>query len=347
MITKNDESKLLSFLFERYDLKGYELSVLQGHEGGRNKIYICHSETREDIVLRVSSLRDRTKEDYLAELEYVRFLYEHGASVANVLDSVNHNLLEQIEWNQVTITICSFQREKGILLVENNYRYREGVPLGEYFFNCGKVLGKIHALSKEYVPCHTRYSFFERFGETHLKEVLPSGHEPLLKRFYEILANLRNLEQTKETFGMLHFDFGDSNYSIDFNTGNITVYDFDNCCLGFYLYDLADVWTNGVGWVQFESDPAKRKSFMENYFQTVLDGYRSETAFDERFLKNLPLFIDATILESIVDKVETMLREDGIVTWDEEFIYRERCLVERIPYCGFFDGIYSSNHPFV
>lgn len=347
MITNNEvETSLMSFLLERYDLEGYEMTPIHEHEGGRNKIYLCHSETRDDTVIRVSNLDDRTKDDYLAELEFVRFLYTHGANVANVLDSLNHNLLEQIQLGQDTYTISCFQRAKGILLVENNYQYREGVPLSEYFFNCGKVLGKIHALSKVYQPLHTRYSFFERFNENHLEEIIPSGHELLLKRFREILGNLRSLEQNRTTFGMIHFDFGDSNYSIDFTNGNLTVYDFDNCCMGFYLYDLADVWTNGVGWVQFEPEATKRKSFMEAYFQTVLEGYRSENELDDSVLVNLPLFIDVTILESIVDAIETMLREDGIIEWDEKMIYLERCMVERIPYRGFFDSIYSPKHPF-
>lgn len=45
------------------------------------------------------------------------------------------------------------------MLVENNYQYREGVPITEYYYNCGKVLGKMHQLSKGYTPVHSRYDF--------------------------------------------------------------------------------------------------------------------------------------------------------------------------------------------
>jgi len=44
---------------------------------------------------------------------------------------------------------------------------------------------------------------------------------------------------------MIHFDYNDGNYSIDFDTGQITVYDFDNSLFGWYMYNLADLWGNG------------------------------------------------------------------------------------------------------
>ena len=304
-----DEHMLLTAISEGYDLNGYEITPIQEHEGGRNKVYIFHSEEHEDMVLRISNLKDRTKDDYLAELEFVRFLHENGASVANVISSNHSNLLEQIVIANCTFTVSMFQRAKGKLLVENNYQYREGVSIHEYFFNCGKVLGKIHRLSKDYSPIHKRYSIFDRFNEDYLDQLIPSEHALLKKKFHKIMQSLRKIDQDRESYGMIHFDFGDSNYSIDFDNGNITVYDFDNSCFGFYMYDLADVWTHGVGWIQFEPDVKKRKAFMEEYFHYVLKGYRSENMIDDTLLKKLPLFIDVTILENIVDEVETMLRE--------------------------------------
>lgn len=343
---KVTEAMLFEILSKRYDLCKYNITRVHEHEGGRNVIYLCHSDEKEDVVLRVSNLPDRTREDYLAELEFVRYLYENGACVANVLDSISHNLLEQFVLANCTYTVCMFQRAKGKLLVENHYRYREGVPLCEYFIHCGQVLGKIHQLSKEYVPLHKRYRFVDRFDEAYLDRLIPARHTLLLDRFHEIMHEIKQLDRTKNTYGTLHFDFNDSNYSIDFDNGAITVYDFDNSCIGFYLYDLADLWTHGVGWVQFEPDANKRRTFMESYFSYVLKGYRSETSLEESSLQYLPLFIDATILENIVDQVESMLCEDAKITWDEDLIYFETCLTSRIPYRGFFDPIYSTEHPF-
>lgn len=84
---------------------------------------------------------------------------------------------------------------------------------------------------------------------------------------------------------MIHFDYNDGNYMIDFGTGQITVYDFDNSCFGWYMYD-------------------------GDYFKTALEGYRSETPIEDSMLEKSPLFIKVTLMEQILDEFECM-RNNG------------------------------------
>ena len=72
-----------------YDLKEHELSQVPGHEGGRNLVYICVKSGEPEYVLRISMLEDRKAEDYLAEAEFVHYLAESGAPVADVIPSIN------------------------------------------------------------------------------------------------------------------------------------------------------------------------------------------------------------------------------------------------------------------
>ncbi|GCE12390.1 hypothetical protein KTT_22490 [Tengunoibacter tsumagoiensis] len=148
------------------------------------------------------------------------------------------------------------------------------------------------------------------------------------------------------TFGMIRFDYNDGNYCIDFDTGQITVFDFDNSCFGWYMYDLADLWTHGMGWIQFEQGAGKRKKFMEDYFETVLEGYRTETEIDNSMLDILPVFIKATVMENIVDAFEGMRNSGEKPKCDEELSYLVKCLEDDIPYKGFFHEIYSCEEPF-
>ncbi len=162
----------------------------------------------------------------------------------------------------------------------------------------------------------------------------------------ELLETLQRLDQSRESFGMLHFDFSDGNYNIDYETGQITVFDFDNSCFGWYMYDLANLWTHGAGWVQFEPDADKRREFMEQYFATVLAGYRSETSIEDSMLDQLPLFTKATLMENIVDAFEVMRNNGEEPECDEELSYLIKCLEDDIPYKGFFHEIYSCEEPF-
>ncbi|WNS44106.1 phosphotransferase [Paenibacillus sp. MMS20-IR301] len=329
-----------------YGLNGCNFRQIPPHAGGRNLVYACEQEGADVTILRITFLPDRSREDCLAETEYVRYLFEHGASVSNVISSRQGKLVEEITHHNHKFYICLFDKAKGHLLADNHYQYREGVPLSEYFYNCGKVLGKMHQLSKEYTPVHPRYSFFDKYNPGYIDQLIPGSLSLLKEKLAELLRALEGFGRNQESFGMNHFDFNDGNYFIDFGTGQITVYDFDNSCYCPYMFDLASVWGNGMGWVQHEPDAGKRKKFMEEYFATVLTGYRSETLLDPSLLDALPLFIQANFLENIIDAFEVMRNNGEVPECDEELAYRIKCLVDDIPYFGFFHEIYSSEAPF-
>ncbi|MBS4199210.1 phosphotransferase [Bacillus sp. FJAT-49732] len=346
-VVKIGGTYLLPLVSELYGLEGYETKPVKAHPGGRNVVYTCEKNGADSKILRIAFLNDRSREDFLGEVEYIRYLFEHGGNVSDVISSRKGNLLEEITFNNHTFFICLFKKAKGKMLVENNYRYREGVPITEYYYNCGKVLGKLHQLSKEYTPVHRRYSFFDKYNAEYIDKLIPSSLSLLKGKLGELLKTLEGLDRNRESFGMIHFDYNDGNYSIDFDTGQITVYDFDNSCFGWYMYDLADLWTNGVGWIQFEQDAGERKKFMDDYFKTVLEGYRSETSIDSTMLDKLPLFIQITLMESIVDAFEVMQHNGEEPECDEDLSYLIKCLEDDIPYEGFFHEIYSSDEPFV
>ncbi len=345
-VVKIGNAYLLPLVSELYGLEGYEIKPVKGHIGGRNVVYTCEKEGADAKILRIAFLNDRSREDFLGEVEYIRYLFKHGGSVSDVVNSQKGNLLEEITNNNHTFFICLFQKAKGKMLVENNYRYREGVPITEYYYNCGKILGKLHQLSKGYSPVHSRYSFFDKYNAEYIEKLIPDSLPFLKEKLLGLLKTLKGLDRNSDSFGMVHFDYNDGNYSIDFETGQITVYDFDNSCYCWYIFDLAGLWTHGVGWIQFEPDTGKRKEFMDNYFETVLEGYKSETEIENLMLDKLALFIQVTLMEGVVDAFEVMRNNGEEPECDEELSYRIKCLEDDIPYLGFFHEIYSCEEPF-
>lgn len=327
-------------------MEGYDIQLIPAHDGGRNVVYNCEKKGSSAKILRISYLPDRNRGDILGEVEYIRYLFEQGGSVSDVISSRKGNLLEEITINNCTYYISLFNKAKGKMLVENHYRYREGVPITEYYYNCGKVLGKLHQISKGYTPVHRRYSFFDKYNAEYIGKLIPDSLSLLKEKMVELLNTLEELDRNQEAFGMVHFDYNDGNYTIDYDNGQITVYDFDNSCYCWYLFDLAGLWTQGVGWIQFEPDALKRKEFMNNYFETVLAGYRSETQIDNSMLEKLSLFIQISVMENIVDAFEVMKYNDQLPECDEELSYLIKCLEDDIPFKGFFHEIYSYEAPF-
>ena len=341
---QDSEDKKTNNIFEqareRYQLNGYELQAVAGHEGGRNDIYICSLNGEKKYVLRISTTGDRTEEDYLAETEFVHYLAVDGALVADVIPSKNGRLVEHIASENDTDKAVGFaslfEFAKGMLLCDNGYRYREGAPLTEYFYNTGKTLGAIHRLAKSFTPKHRRADYFDKFNMDYIGKLIPDEYAELKAAIADRIRQFKEFPRTPDNYGLVHFDFCDGNYHVDLNTGDVTAFDFDNCCYCWYMFDLAHLWTHGVGWFMQERDAAKRREGMEWYFSHILSGYRSETDVSEEELSRLPLYIDMTIIESVVDEFECAAREGEDV--DPEDIEDEaECLIGGIPYAGYFE----------
>lgn len=317
-----------------YALEGCTFTQISGHEGGRNQIIIVSRNGENKYVLRVSDLDDRSENDYLAETEFVRFLAENSAPVADVIPSVHGRLVERVEADGKAVYVSLFAYAKGTLLADNGYRYRKGAPLSEYFYNTGKALGAIHRLSKAYAPVHPRPDYFDKYNMEYLDRLIPAEYDELKTAIAKRLEAFRALPKDKGSYGLVHFDFSDGNYHIDMETGAITVFDFDNCMNCCYMFDLANLWLHNEGWTRQETDPGKRFALMRQCFDLQLQGYKSETDLPEEMLEKLPLFIDMVLIENIVDELECCAREGESPDW-EDIENAAECLINDIPYAGF------------
>ena len=317
-----------------FDIKDYTFTPVTGHEGGRNRIIIVSKNEDKQYILRISDLGDRSEKDYLAETEYVHYLAENGAPVADVIPSVNGRLVESMEAEGKTVYVSLFAYAKGMLLVDNGYRYREGASLDEYFYNTGKALGAIHRLSKEYEPVHPRQDYFDKYNMTYLNQLIPEEYSELKAAIERRLDEFRALPKNKDIYGLVHFDYSDGNYHVDMNTGEITVFDFDNCMNCWYMFDLANLWLHNEGWTWQEADPGKKFELMQQCFEYQLQGYKTETDIPEEMLEKLPLFIDMVLIENIVDEFECAIREGEELDYEDIEDAAEN-LIESIPYAGF------------
>lgn len=337
--------KILEQAVKLFSLQNYDCHEVEGHEGGRNRIFICSKGGEKKFVLRISATGDRTKNDYIAETDFVHYLAENGAPVADVIPSAGGKLVEVIDEadsvaagddGAAPVFISLFEYAKGMLLADNAYRYREGAPLREYFFNTGKTLGKIHALSKNFKPVAAphRLDYFDKYNMEYLGCLIPDKYSELKSAVAACLEKFRTLPTDAQSYGLVHFDFSDGNYHIDMDTGAITVFDFDNCLYCWYMFDLANLWLHNEGWTRQEPNPGKRFKLMQQCFDLQLQGYKTETELPDKLLEKLPLFIDMVLIENIVDEFECDAREGQELDY-EDIEDAAECLINGIPYAGF------------
>ena len=319
--------KDFSKIVKLFSLEDFDCREVEGHEGGRNRIFVCSKGDEKKFVLRISTTGDRTEKDYLAETEFVHYLAANGAPVADVIPSVNGKLVEVFDGGDTgsgaaPVFVSLFEYAKGMLLCDNGYRYREGAPLEDYFLTTGKTIGKIHELSKRFKPVSNcrRPDYFDKYNMEYINRLIPDASEKyvdLKKAIAARLEKFRQLPMDAENYGLVHFDFSDGNYHIDMSNGDITVFDFDNCMYCWYMFDLANLYLHSEGWFRGESDPAKRDAGMRYYFDILIAGYKSETEISSELLIRLPLFVSMVLIENIVDEFECAAREGEEVDFED------------------------------
>ena len=336
--------KKLEQAIKLFSLEDFDCRKIEGHEGGRNQIFVCSKNGVKKFVLRISATGDRTKNDYLAETDFVHYLAVNGAPVVDVIPSASGKFVEVIDEadsvaagddGAAPVFISLFEYAKGMLLADNAYRYRDGAPLSEYFFNTGKTLGKIHALSKNFEPVagHRRPDYFDKYNIGFINQLIPDKYSELKSAIAARLETFRTLPTDAQSYGLVHFDFSDGNYHIDMDTGAITVFDFDNCLYCWYMFDLANLWLHNEGWTRQEPDPGKRFKLMQQCFDLQLQGYKTETEVPEELQEKLPLFIDMVLIENIVDEFECAAREGEELDY-EDIEDAAECLIHKIPFAG-------------
>ncbi|MCR4715087.1 MAG: hypothetical protein K5751_12010 [Treponemataceae bacterium] len=81
-------NKLIETSKKLYKLSDYDCRELEGHEGGRNRIFICSKGGEEKFVLRISATGDRSENDYRAETDFVHYLAKNGGRTFDALERV-------------------------------------------------------------------------------------------------------------------------------------------------------------------------------------------------------------------------------------------------------------------
>lgn len=319
------------------------LGKFDDYEGCANLVYHYDHEGQPRI-LRLSYRPDRTVELIQAELHFVEYLAAGGMRVSRPVPSVNGNLLELIPAAGLDFIAVSFVKGQGMRVPDNGYRYREGVPLKEYFQNWGQALGQMHRLAKTYQPLsdsvkRPEWHQWEYYSGFPYGERLPLIH----KKYDQLIAELHALPKDVDSYGLIHNDFNDGNFTVDYEDGDITVFDFDDSCYFWFVYELACAWEGGIGRAMFRP-LAERQDFMARYMEHILTGYTRENTLSEAWLARLPLFLRLIQMQELLHYAQYLDEPDEET--QARLRYKIHCIENDVPYLGFFDPVFSPERPF-
>jgi Ser/Thr protein kinase RdoA (MazF antagonist) len=339
-------SQVLEKAAARFGTHKGKLKMFPEYEDAANLVYEYELD-KEPLILRISFTPERTLEQIQAELHFINYLSQNGAKVSTPVPSQAGNLVETVQVEGIPFHIVTFVKGKGMRMPDNGYRYRAGAPIEEYFRNWGRTLGKMHVLTKNYQPVNDlikRPDWFDLHkNRLALVNNLPERLHRVQLGIQLIFDEVKSLPRNTDYFGLIHGDFNDGNFTVDYENGDITVYDFDDCCHFWFMYEIASTWVSGTGWTMHRA-LEERRSFMEHYMGQVMAGYNQENLLPGEWLKLLPLFIKLVHVEDFLHYSQYLNDLDDEL--QGELNYKIKCIENKIPYMGFFDDIYSPKKPF-
>jgi Ser/Thr protein kinase RdoA (MazF antagonist) len=259
-----------------YNLPDTSLASLRG--GHVSQVYAFRLAGRE-YVLRLTPPNDEIDAaSQLPVLAWMQFLAQRGARVPEPLSTRNGKLVETVAgW-----TVSAQTRAKGVL--------SEEYPLSKWdaplFEALGQAAGKLHAVARLYQPAaDLRRPDWDAAGNLFKSPAF--DRDWLAEKAAAVRARTPGLSRSADGFGLIHADLHFGNFYVDTATRAITVFDFDDCCYGWYTMDLAILLFDVL--VLYEGQD--REAFGRDFMSSLLRGYRVETGLVADWAEQVQLFM--------------------------------------------------------
>jgi amicoumacin kinase len=286
------DDTILSAARARYAISAESIRLLDGFES-----FIYEFDRPEGhFILRLGHNLRRTPEMIQAEVDWINYLADGGLSVSRAIPSERGRLVEEVEDGRGGRFLCTaFVKARG------GPAKREQIN-DRLFVRYGRLLGRIHALSRSFVPVsleRTRYAWDSEANNTPDRQLGPA--EARVREKHErLLAYLRTLPRGPEVYGMIHQDAHLGNVFVD-EEYNLTLFDFDDCVYGHFIYDIAMVVSYVSAWGG--EDPA---GFTARFLPVFLSGYREQAGLEGRWLREIPYFLKLREIDLFAAILHTM-----------------------------------------
>jgi Ser/Thr protein kinase RdoA (MazF antagonist) len=270
----NDE--ILNEAMQRFGIKKNEIELLDGFE---SFIYEFYRPGDGEFILRIGHSGRRTPEMIAGEVDWINYLARGGANVSRAILSANGNLVEPIsDGHGEQFLATAFIKAQGNPSWETEWK-------PEFLEHYGRVVGRIHHLTKGYEPSNPawRRPEWDSRGNLDISDWLPASETIALQKFQELMRHFETLPKDKESYGLIHQDAHCGNFFI--HEGQITLFDFDDCVYSWFIYDIAMVLFYGL--MGHEND----LKHVENFTRHFLLGYHRENSLHPKWLQEIPHFL--------------------------------------------------------
>jgi Ser/Thr protein kinase RdoA (MazF antagonist) len=320
-IASRFNDNILHEAMRRYGIAADKITLLDGFES------FIYEFTRPegDFILRLGHSLRRTPDMICGEVDWINYLSDHGITVARAILSQSGNLVEMVDDGHGGVFLCTaFVKARGGIAGKEKINER-------LFLNYGCLLGRMHALAKDYSPSNPawrRYAWDDQENNTPDRQ-LPATEAVLRRKYQVVLDHLRALPRDRDGYGMIHQDAHTGNLFVDENY-TMTLFDFDDCVHGHFIYDIAMVLFYIAGWGGDDIP-----GFTGRFMSVFLQGYREFNRLDPVWLKELPHFLKLREID-LFAAIRFTMGENPENAWCARYMKGRREKIENdIPFIEF------------
>lgn len=269
--------QILAEARHRYDIDSAKIEEL----GGFESFIYGFAQNGSQYVLRLGHSLRRSPDLIRGEVDWINHLARGGAGVARAINSTAGNLVELIPDEQDEHFLATaFVRAAGGSV------WQMGGWTAQFMLDYGRLIGKMHALTKQYAPPDPAWKrpFWDDPVMTDTTSALPRLDPKAMALSVANLAYLRQLPTPPDAFGLIHQDAHTGNLFVD-EQGQITLFDFDDCVYGHFIYDIAMVIFYAI------TNHKTPEEFCSQFWPLFWQGYCEENRLDLSWLKEILPFM--------------------------------------------------------
>nr|WP_145163860.1 phosphotransferase [Paenibacillus terrae] len=256
--------EILTEAIKRYDLNKDTVRSLGGYES----FVYEYQKNNAFFILKISHTIRRSINNIRGEIEFLNFLSNKGLAVSNAVPSTRGNMVEEIAAENGSFLAISYEMSLG--------KEVSGEEWNESLYEkWGEFLGKIHHATKSYEWSNPA---FQLKAEKYLRP-----DDEMISILKERLTKLTSLPKSKDTYGLTHTDFHQSNFYL--HNGDIYLFDFDDCSYTYFINDIGITLCYALFYPfkEFEN----KAEYYKLFFRHFMKGYLKENTIQEEEIVHL------------------------------------------------------------
>ncbi|MDQ0172811.1 phosphotransferase enzyme family protein [Paenibacillus tundrae] len=263
---------LAEMILKQWDYDVESLDMFQHYRISSNAVYPFRFQ-EEVRLLRFAPVDEKDKSNIEAELAFLHELHRHQYGALEAVPAHTGEELVQVHTPWGAYYASVFKRVPGISLAR--------VDLDETIVHgYGQALGKLHNVSRQYVPEHTsRWTYTEVLNW--MQGVLAGfpDETEALNEVDAVRTVLASWPVTKQNFGLIHYDFELDNVFYDQEDHAFYAIDFDDAMVHWYAMDVQQSLDSLQEEIEPEHGEQMKQSFMQGYWSVADETVDMEMMF--------------------------------------------------------------------